>query len=111
MPRVFPRVTNAIARASFIGAILPLALIMWVYIVYIRSPYGTGAGVMRNQPVPFSHEHHAGVLCIDCRYCHADVERAAYAGMPPTKTCMNCHSQIWLGSNMLEPVRAQLSTE
>jgi cytochrome c3-like protein len=105
MPRVFPRVTNTIARASFIGALLPLALLMWAWLAYSRSPYGTGAGIMREQPVPFSHEHHVGVLGIDCRYCHTSAEHSAYAGMPPTKTCMNCHSQIWLGSNMLQPVR------
>jgi hypothetical protein len=105
MPRVFPHVTNTIARASFIGVLLPAAGVLWACLVYARSPYGTGAGVMRDQPVPFSHEHHAGRLEIDCRYCHEHVERAPYAGMPPTKTCMNCHSQIWLGSDVLEPVR------
>jgi hypothetical protein len=105
MLRVFPRITNTIARASFIGAFLTAALVLWACLVYARSPYGTGAGVMRDQPVPFSHEHHAGQLGIDCRYCHEHVEHAAYAGMPPTKTCMNCHSQIWLGSDVLEPVR------
>jgi hypothetical protein len=61
--------------------------------------------VAREQPVPFSHQHHVGVLEIDCRYCHTTVEHSSYAGMPATKTCMNCHSQIWIGSQMLQPVR------
>jgi len=30
--------------------------------------------------------------------------------MPPTKTCMNCHSQIWSTSPTLEPVRASFRT-
>ncbi len=61
--------------------------------------------------MPFSHEHHVGVLGIDCRYCHTSVENSSYAGLPPTKTCMNCHSQIWVGSDMLEPVRDSYRTD
>ena len=60
-----------------------------------RSPYVTRADTFREQPVQFSHEHHVGGLGIDCRYCHTSVEKSAFAGIPPTKTCMNCHSQIW----------------
>ena len=47
-------------------------------------------------------------LGIDCRYCHTSVETEGFAGMPPTHTCMTCHSQIWSDSPMLEPVRASL---
>ena len=64
----------------------------------------------REQPVPFSHQHHVGGLGIDCRYCHTSVETSAVAGIPPTKTCMNCHSQIWNQSAMLEPVRESFRT-
>jgi hypothetical protein len=56
--------------------------------------------------VQFSHQHHAGGLGIDCRYCHTTVEKSESAGIPPTKTCMNCHSQIWLTSPYLEIVRS-----
>ena len=62
--------------------------------------------VQRDQPIPFSHQHHVGGMGVDCRYCHTSVEVAATAGIPPTKTCMNCHSQIWADSPTLEPVRA-----
>src|SRR6516162_6499849 len=105
MPRVFPPWTNTIARYSLLGVLLGGAGTLWIVLVFARSSYGTGAGVARVQPVPFSHEHHVGVLGIDCRYCHTSVEQSSYAGMPPTKTCMNCHSQIWLGSDVLGPVR------
>jgi hypothetical protein len=106
VPQVFPRAMNILSRASLFGSLLVAALVLWICLVYTRSPYGTAAGVMRVQQVPFSHQHHVGVLGIDCRYCHTTVEHSSFAGLPPTKTCMNCHSQIWVGSEVLEPVRA-----
>jgi hypothetical protein len=110
MPQIFPRSTNTVARLCLVGSLLLAAVVLWVCLVYTRSSYGTDAGVIRVQPVPFSHEHHVGVLGIDCRYCHTTVEHSAYASMPTTKTCMNCHSQIWLGSDMLAPVRDSYRT-
>jgi len=71
-----------------------------------RSPYVTRAQEAREQPVPFSHAHHVGGLGVDCRYCHTSVDKSAVAGIPPTKTCMNCHTQIWNQSPTLDPVRA-----
>ena len=76
-----------------------------------RSGYVTQAGVPREQPVPFSHQHHVGGIGLDCRYCHTTVETAAFANIPPTKTCMNCHSQIWSTSPTLEPVRDSFRTD
>src|SRR5690606_34753660 len=55
-------------------------------------------------------EHHVGGLGIDCRYCHVSVADSAFAGMPSTKTCMTCHSQIWKEAAMLEPVRTSWAT-
>ncbi len=110
MPQVFARGTNTLAKVSLLGGLLGTAFLLWVCLLYTRSSYGTDAGVVRVQPVPFSHEHHVGVLGIDCRYCHTTVETSSYAGMPPTKTCMNCHSQIWVGSEMLAPVRESYRT-
>ncbi|HVX59833.1 MAG TPA: cytochrome c3 family protein [Pirellulales bacterium] len=110
MPQVFPRTMNVVSWASIIGSAACLAGLIWSSLIYTRSSYGTNAGVMREQPIPFSHEHHVGVLGIDCRYCHGSVERSAFAGMPSTKTCMNCHSQMWVGSSMLEPVRDSYKT-
>jgi len=81
-----------------------------VCLLYTRSSYGTNAGVTREQPIPFSHQHHVGVLGIDCRYCHTTVEKSSYAGLPSTETCMSCHSQIWTNSPMLEPVRQSYET-
>lgn len=72
----------------------------------IWSSYGTRINAPREQPVPFSHQHHVGGLGVDCRYCHQTVETAADAGLPSTQTCMNCHSYVWKDSPMLEPIRA-----
>jgi hypothetical protein len=111
MPQIFPRWTNVGSKMSVIGALASLALLTWTSMVYVQSSYGTNAGLKPVQPIPFSHEHHAGGLGIDCRYCHTTVERSPFAGMPETKTCMNCHSQIWVGSSMLAPVRESYRTD
>jgi cytochrome c7-like protein len=111
MAQAFRRWTNVGSKGSILGAVLFLALSAWGGIVFVGSSYGTGAGVAPVQPIPFSHQHHSGILGIDCRYCHNTVEQSAFAGMPSTKTCMNCHSQMWVGSRMLEPVRESYATD
>jgi hypothetical protein len=83
---------------------------MWVLAEINRSSYNTGQYIERQQPVQFSHKHHVGDDGIDCRYCHTSVETSASAGIPPTQTCMNCHSQIWADSPYLEPVRESWRT-
>ncbi len=103
--QIFHRSANVISRASIYTGILTLAFVLWACIQLQRSPYVTYAGIARPQPAPFSHQHHVAALGIDCRYCHTSVETSSFAGIPPTKTCMNCHSQIWTSAPMLEPVR------
>jgi len=108
MPQIFHRSFNTLSRLSIFGsAFAALGLLMLGYMV-IGSPYQTNVGVVREQPVQFSHEHHVRGLGIDCRYCHTSVETSAVAGVPPTYTCMSCHSQIWSDSPMLQPVRDSL---
>lgn len=111
MPQIFHRSTNTISRVSIFGALLFVAGGLWGLDVFNRSGYMTGVSVARQQPVQFSHRHHAGELGIDCRYCHGAVERTASAGVPPTQTCINCHAQIWSQSAFLEPVRASFRTD
>jgi len=103
--QIFRRSTNTISRATIYGAVFVVAALFWAAAEIQRSPYVTYAGVARPQPAPFSHQHHVAGLGIDCRYCHTSVETSSFAGIPPTKTCMNCHSQIWTNAQMLEPVR------
>src|SRR5690348_10541286 len=105
MAQIFHRSTNTLSRATIYGAVFVVAALFWAAAEIQRSPYVTYAGVRRPQPVPFSHQHHVAGLGIDCRYCHTSVEDSSFAGIPPTKTCMNCHSQIFSNSPFLEPIR------
>jgi hypothetical protein len=111
MSQIFHRSTNSLSKFSVFGALFLLSGLVWVLLEVNRSSYVTRAHEARPQPVPFSHAHHVAGLGVDCRYCHTSVERAAYAGIPPTKTCMNCHSQIWSQSPTLEPVRASFRSD
>jgi hypothetical protein len=110
MPQLFRPGSNTLAWLGLYGLPLVGALVTWLCLVFTRSSYGSGSGVARVQPVPFSHQHHVGDLGIDCRYCHTTVETAPSAGLPATRICMNCHSQMWVGSDMLAPVRDSYRT-
>ena len=96
-------------RIALVGAasalVLALALVWGIPLMN----YNTQVSYIPPQPVPFSHKHHVSGLGIDCRYCHDSVEFASNAGMPPTETCMTCHSQIWTNAAMLAPVRESLA--
>lgn len=106
MAQIFHRSTNLLARVSIFGGLLILGGLAFALYEIALSPWYTEQYAVREQPVPFSHRHHAGELGIDCRYCHTSVEKSSFAGLPPTQTCMTCHSQIWTNASMLEPVRA-----
>jgi Outer membrane cytochrome MtrC/MtrF-like, domains II/IV len=105
MPQLFHRSSNTLARLSIVIVALLAGLFLWLLLEANRTPFVTRAFIAREQPVQFSHKHHVGDDGIDCRYCHTTVETAASAGMPATKTCMNCHSQLFATSPYLEPVR------
>jgi hypothetical protein len=110
--QLFPKAANQIAKTSLAlvagGAVLAAVLVM---IVFPRSSIVTRQTEAREQPAQFYHLHHVGGMGIDCRYCHTSVDRSASAGIPPTKTCMNCHAQIFKDSPTLEPVRASWRTD
>jgi len=105
MTQIFHRSTNFIARFSLFSAIFLAGLALTGILALARSSYFTRQNISREQPVQFSHKHHVGDDGIDCRYCHTSVENSATAGIPPTKTCMNCHSVLFKDSDYLEPVR------
>jgi hypothetical protein len=111
MAQIFHHSSNTFAKMTIFGAVFALGLAGWAVAQLDRSAYATRATEPREQPVPFSHAHHAGGLGIDCRYCHTSVEASSFAGIPPTKTCMNCHREIWLTSSTLEPVRESFRTD
>jgi hypothetical protein len=105
MPQFFHPSMNTISRLTIYGALLAIAFITWVSAQIVRSSYETGEADPRDQPIQFSHDHHAGGLGIDCRYCHTSVEVSSFANIPATAICMNCHSEMWASSPTLAPVR------
>ncbi len=106
MAQIFNKSANNIAKISMVMVVVLAGGAFYFYTQISRSSYLTGRYLEKQQPVQFSHKHHVGDDGIDCRYCHQTVETTASAGMPPTQTCMNCHSQLWADSPYLEPVRA-----
>jgi ferredoxin len=110
MAQIFDRSSNALARMSLVlTGLLVIALGVTLDELQ-RSPWVTRQGQRPEQPVPFSHKHHVQGLGLQCQYCHVTVEKSSYAGIPPTKTCMNCHAQIWTNAQLLEPVRNSWAT-
>jgi hypothetical protein len=108
--QIFGPGADTVARTVLAGiAIAPFAFVAACYAI-ASSPHMTDEDITVTQPVPFSHEHHVGGLGIDCRFCHNGVESSPVAAVPPTETCMNCHSQIWTDAAMLEPVRHSLAS-
>lgn len=110
MPALFPPWANAATRAALvacaaIGGGVPLALMAWV-----RTPNATRQYAPVSQPIPFDHRLHVTGFGIDCRYCHASVERSATAGIPSATTCVACHSSTWMNSSLLAPVRRSVAT-
>ncbi|MCB4823484.1 cytochrome c3 family protein [Roseicella aerolata] len=109
MPQLFsPRADRRLRLAMGLGAaaLVVLALAAWAL---ARSDRAWGVGVAAPQPIPFSHAIHAGSLGLDCRYCHATVERAASAGMPTAETCLGCHRQVWSVSAQFAPLESALA--
>lgn len=111
MSQIFPKSANAAARSSLFGVLTLVLFLGWVMFTLMRSSWVTGQNEFIEQPIQFSHAHHVGGMGLDCRYCHTSVEKSSFAGIPPTKTCMNCHSQIWSNAPILEPVRASFRND
>jgi hypothetical protein len=110
MAQVFDRSSNALARASLVLTGLIVIALGVTLDQLQRSPWVTRQGQRAEQPIPFSHKHHVEGLGLQCQYCHTSVEVSSYAGIPPTKTCMNCHAQIWTNADLLKPVRDSWAT-
>jgi hypothetical protein len=105
MKPLFPQWTNTAARLLIGLALGSAVAIPVLLIVWVRTPYVTGQFDPLDQPLQFDHRHHVRDDGIDCEYCHFSATRSPFAGVPPTALCMNCHSQVWNDSPLLEPVR------
>jgi hypothetical protein len=109
MARRLGRGATTVVRVFLVSLLLVPLGAAALAIMYDHSSYSTGRNITYRQPVPFSHQHHVGGLGLDCRYCHTGVETSPVAGVPPTETCMTCHSQLWTNAEMLAPVRQSLA--
>jgi hypothetical protein len=111
MAQLFTR--RATVRFRAVLALIPAAAAAGSVFLFLwaRSDAAWNVGVPAKQPIPFQHSLHAGTLAIDCRYCHATVERAADAGMPTAGTCLTCHAEIWQGASLLEPIRTSAALD
>ena len=110
MAQIFHRSANSLTKVLIISTLVIVAILLGILLNINRLYYVNQVNIPKDQPVPFSHKHHVTGMGLDCRYCHSTVETTAFAGIPPTETCMTCHSQIWTEAPILEPVRASLRT-
>jgi len=106
MPQIFRKSANTLSKVSIFGLLSLVGGLILLAIVLAQSSYVTRQQIFVEQPLQFSHMHHVTDDGIDCRYCHTSVETSSFAGIPPTKTCMNCHSVLFANAAFLEPVRA-----
>ena len=109
MAQIFPPSADRHLRITLVLlACIVLALGLAGF-AFVRSDRAWGVGIAAPQPIPYSHAIHAGQLGLDCRYCHAGVERAAGAGMPTAETCLGCHNAVWSVSAQFAPLRSALA--
>ncbi len=107
MAQIFPKWSNRLPPILAVAVVILLTGVVGFF-WYYGSPKYTDVGYRPEQPVPYSHKLHAGDLGMDCRYCHSAVELSAHANVPPTQTCMNCHTLILTESEKLLSVREEL---
>jgi len=105
MAQLFRPSSNTIAKVSIVAVITLLGGTLCVAYIVDRGPWITSVRVAPAQPIPFSHKHHVKDDGLDCRYCHTSVETSSFAGLPPTETCMTCHSQIWANASVTQAIR------
>ncbi len=108
MPQTFSPQAELLVKLLCLGtvaAVIALGVVLWARASTVRR-----LDVPVAQPIPFSHQHHVGDDGLDCRMCHATVERAATPGMPSAQVCLGCHAQLFADQRMFEPLRQAAAT-
>jgi hypothetical protein len=108
--QVFPPGANWLVKWSLVGGVTTVILVVGVASALYWSPVVTRVNVVKEQPIPFSHQRHVQGNGLDCRYCHTNVETGNFAGIPATETCMTCHSQILTDQEMFQPLHDSWNT-
>ncbi len=109
MAAIFGPAANLAVKLTILVALACAVAVFLAWWLWPQTDYARHVRAVVEQPVPFSHQHHISGLGLDCRFCHTSVEVSANAGLPPTYTCMTCHSQVWTNAALLAPVRASLA--
>lgn len=110
MAQLFRPSSNTIAKVSIATVFLLAGGTLAVAYIMDRGAWTTSVRMAPEQPIQFSHKHHVKDDGLDCRYCHTGVETSAFAGLPPTETCMTCHSQIWSNASATQGIRDSWSS-
>ncbi len=76
----------------FLG-LVGLSVFVWA-LTNNKVVVGYNQGYMPDQPIPYSHELHAGKYQMDCKYCHTSVDVGRNASIPSLNICMNCHMVV-----------------
>jgi len=69
-----------------------IALGSWTWVALWNTNVHTGYQPV--QPIKFPHDKHAGMLKIDCQYCHSGAYKSKNASIPSLNICMNCHKSV-----------------
>lgn len=89
----FPKWLNSLPKIAAVAAVGGGAFVV-LAVWYFGSPKFTDVGYSPTQPIAYSHKVHAGLMGMDCRYCHTSVESGPHANVPTTEVCMNCHKTV-----------------
>lgn len=101
---VFPKWSNKVPAIIGLNILFVILFVIYLF-AYWFSPSSLEIGYQPEQPIPYSHQFHAGELGIDCRYCHYNVEKAAHANIPSAELCLNCHNQIKTNSPHIKKIK------
>ncbi|MDB5112312.1 MAG: cytochrome [Mucilaginibacter sp.] len=69
-----------------------IALGSWTWVSLWNTNVHTGYQPV--QPIKFPHDLHAGVMKINCQYCHSGAYKSKNASIPSLNVCMNCHKVV-----------------
>jgi len=77
---------------GFVTLCLTITFLVWGWVALWTT--NVHQGYQPVQPIKFPHDLHAGVMKIDCQYCHSGAYKSKNASIPSLNVCMNCHKTV-----------------